>query len=234
MLKFPSTIELQLVTTVAGDIDFVCDYRRSGSAGPFSLTHHQSNSTAAETKLIIGGAASMVSQAGWYEVCFLSLKNADSAANTVMLQVYDSSGPFTEEITGAITLQPEEFFILNENGITVYNANGGVKSGAVGKVLGQSAPSATTETDLYTVPAGKKAKTTSLFVCNRGSSGTYRISVSVGGGATATKDYLYFDVTLAATSTTLIPMDGFLSAGDKVRVYASSADFSFNLFGEES
>lgn len=233
MLKFPSTVELQLVTSASGDIDYVCDYIRSGNQGPFSVSHHQSNSTLAETKTIIGGAASVVSREGFYEVCFLSLKNAAATSNTVMLQVED--GGFTEEITGAITLEAEEFLILNEKGLFVFNAQGGIKSGSIGKVLGQSAPSATTSTDLYTVPDGKKAKITSCFVTNRGAAaGTYRVSVSVGGGALANKDYLHYDITLAANSCTQIDNIGTISATDKVRCYASTADFSFNLFGEES
>jgi hypothetical protein len=232
MFKFPATVELQLVTSASGDVDYVCDYRRTAGDGPFSLTHHQSNSTLAETKTIIGGAASVLSRAGWYEVCFLSVKNAASTVNTVMLQVLD--GGFTEEITGAITLQAEEFLILNENGLFVFNANGGLKSGAVGKVLAQSAPSATTETDLYTVPAAKIAKLTSLFVANRGAAATFRVSVSVTGGATANKDYLHYDVAIGANSTIQVDGLGYASATDKVRVYASTANLSFNLFGEEA
>ena len=62
------------------------------------------------------------------------------------------------------------------------------------KVLGQAAPAATTETVLYTVPGGKTVVGSSLVVCNRSSiTTTFRVSVSVGGGATANKDYLAYD-----------------------------------------
>lgn len=102
------------------------------------------------------------------------------------------------------------------------------------KVLGQSAPGATTETDLYTVPGATAALCSTLVICNRGASAaTVRASVSVGGGATATKDYLYYDLTVAAYDTFAATFGLTLAATDKVRVYASSATVSFSLFGQE-
>lgn len=102
------------------------------------------------------------------------------------------------------------------------------------KVLGQVAPAATTETDLYTVPASTETIVSSIVVANRSTSdATFRLSVSVNGAATATKDYLAYDVTVAAngqyTATLGITMD----ATDKIRVYASSANISFSAFGSE-
>lgn len=102
------------------------------------------------------------------------------------------------------------------------------------KVLGQVAPSATTETDLYTVPASTETIVSSIVVANRSSTqGTFRISVSVNGAATATKDYLTYDLVIPGngqyTATLGITMD----ASDKIRVYASSADLSFSAFGSE-
>jgi hypothetical protein len=102
------------------------------------------------------------------------------------------------------------------------------------KVLGQAAPSATTETDLYTVPASTQTIVSTIVVANRAAtSATYRISVSVAGAATATKDYLIYDATLAANSTTALTLGITLGATDKVRVYSSSANLSFNAFGSE-
>lgn len=103
------------------------------------------------------------------------------------------------------------------------------------KVLGQSAPSATTETDLYTVPSGKVTTCSALSVCNRSGAGiTFRISVSVAGAATANKDYLYYDHTLGANDTIHVCIGLTLSETDKVRVYASTGDASFSLFGVET
>lgn len=102
------------------------------------------------------------------------------------------------------------------------------------KIIGQAAPSATTETDLYTVPASTQAILSSIVVANRAAtSATYRISVSPAGAATATKDYLIYDANMGANSTTALTLGITLGATDKVRVYSSTADLSFNAFGSE-
>lgn len=102
------------------------------------------------------------------------------------------------------------------------------------KVLGQSAPLATTETDLYTVPALTSAVASSIIVCNRGATqATFRVSIAVGGGATANKDYIYYDLLIAGNDTFIATIGVTLAATDKVKVYASSANFSFSLYGSE-
>jgi len=102
------------------------------------------------------------------------------------------------------------------------------------KVLGQAAPAATTETALYTVPAATETILSTLTVANRsGSAATFRVSVSVNGAATATKDYLAYDLTCSANGFIAFTIGATVDATDVVRVYASSADLSFNLFGSE-
>jgi hypothetical protein len=102
------------------------------------------------------------------------------------------------------------------------------------KVLGQVAAAATTETDLYTVPASTQTVISSLVIANRGTaSATFRVSISVAGAATSNKDYLYFDTALLPKNTAAFTLGLTLGAADKVRVYASTADFSFNLLGSE-
>lgn len=102
------------------------------------------------------------------------------------------------------------------------------------KTLGQSAPAATTETDLYTVPAATTAAVSSVVVCNRGVATTFRISVSVAGAATANKDYLYYDIPLPATETFVATIGITLGATDKLRVFAGTANTSFSAFGSEN
>ena len=103
------------------------------------------------------------------------------------------------------------------------------------KRLGAVAPSATTETDLYEVPDLAQTTCSSLVVCNRGgTSGTFRIAVCPGGGATANEDYLFYDAPVNA-NTTLNAIQGLtLAQTDKIKVYASTANFSFSLFGIET
>ena len=102
------------------------------------------------------------------------------------------------------------------------------------KTLGQVAPNATTATTLYTVPAATAAVISTLVACNRGvASGTFRIAIRVGGAATENKHYITYDCPLSAYAFTTITIGITLAATDIVEVYASSADFSFNLFGVE-
>lgn len=102
------------------------------------------------------------------------------------------------------------------------------------KVLGQVSPSATTETALYTVPAATSAVASSVIVCNRSAVlSTFRISIAVGGAATATKDYIYYDLPIGANDTFIATIGVTLAATDVVRVYASNTNLSFSLYGSE-
>lgn len=102
------------------------------------------------------------------------------------------------------------------------------------KVLGQSAPSATTATTLYTVPAATKTVCSTLTVCNRSSSsGTYRVAVRPAGATLANQHYVVYDAAIPGNATDTISIGATLAATDIVTVYASSADFSFSLFGSE-
>lgn len=101
------------------------------------------------------------------------------------------------------------------------------------KVLGQSNPAATTLTTLYTVPASTSAICSSLVVCNQGTSGTFRIAVRIAGAGISAPQYLYYGTTLGANSTMTATLGITLATTDVVSVYASSTDFSFNLFGSE-
>ena len=100
------------------------------------------------------------------------------------------------------------------------------------KVLGQVAPAATTETDLYTVPASTQAVVSTIVIANRAATAaTFRLSTSVAGAATATKDYLAYDVNINANSFVTLTLGIALGAADKVRVYGSTANLSFNAYG---
>jgi hypothetical protein len=102
------------------------------------------------------------------------------------------------------------------------------------KVLGQAAPGATTPTDLFTVPAATQVVVSSLTVCNRAAVvAHFRVSVSVGGGATANKDYRYYDVLIPPNDTFIATTGWTLGTGDVVRVYSDTANLSFGLDGSE-
>jgi hypothetical protein len=101
------------------------------------------------------------------------------------------------------------------------------------KILGQSAPSATTNTDLYTVPTGNAVVST-IVVANRSAAdATYRIAIRAGGAAIANQHYIAYDVTVGASDSTTLTLGLTLTNTDVITVYASTADLSFSAFGSE-
>lgn len=102
------------------------------------------------------------------------------------------------------------------------------------KIIGQSTPSATTLTDIYTVPALKSAVISSVIVCNRGSvSTTFRVSIAISGAADTPAQYLYYDVPISKNNTFVATIGLSLATTDKVRIFAGNASLSFNLVGVE-
>ena len=102
------------------------------------------------------------------------------------------------------------------------------------KVLAQSAPSATTNTDVYTVGAGKQAIISTITVANRSATArTYRIAIRPAGATLANQHYIAYDVSVAANDTTPLTLGVTLAATDVVTVYASTTDLSFGIFGSE-
>ena len=102
------------------------------------------------------------------------------------------------------------------------------------RVLGQSAPSATTDTDLYTVPADTSAVISTIVVANRAATAAaYRIAVRPAGATLANQHYVAFDVAVGALDSTTITLGITLAATDIITVRATSADLSFSIFGSE-
>jgi glucose-6-phosphate dehydrogenase assembly protein OpcA len=102
------------------------------------------------------------------------------------------------------------------------------------KVLGQSAPSATTATTLYTVPSATQTVVSTIAVCNRAATdATYRIAIRVAGSALSNEEYIAYDSTVAANDSTMLTIGITLGATDVITVYASTANLSFNAFGSE-
>ena len=98
--------------------------------------------------------------------------------------------------------------------------------------LGALDVTATTAQEPYVVPASKHA-TVTINVCNRGSSsGTVRIAHMDATGTVANEDYIEYDTTVPANGT--LERSGIVMAASSVlEVYASSADFSVQVWGFE-
>ena len=102
------------------------------------------------------------------------------------------------------------------------------------KVLGQKNPLAATLTDAYVVPVSTEAVISSIMVANRSNIKTkFRISVAVNGAASSNEQFIAFDVDITGNNMQEITIGMTLGAGDVVRVFATLATLSFNIFGTE-
>ena len=102
------------------------------------------------------------------------------------------------------------------------------------KTLGQSNPSATTATTLYTVPSATSTVVSTITVCNQASTaGTFRVAVRPAGASLAAQHYVAYDTPIAANDTIALTLGITLATTDVVTVYASSATMSFNAYGSE-
>ena len=101
------------------------------------------------------------------------------------------------------------------------------------KVLGQSNPSAASDTTLYTVPVTTSTVVSTIAVANLGASGTYRIAIRPAGASLANQHYIAYDGTLSANDTITYTLGITLATTDVITVYASSASFAFSAFGSE-
>jgi hypothetical protein len=104
----------------------------------------------------------------------------------------------------------------------------------IGKILGQLAPSADTETDLYTVPAGTYVVSSTMVIANNAATaGTVIVWARAAGAATEQKQIIVPTVPVAGNDGTTLTIGITLGAGDILTVSASTADFSVNFFGLE-
>ena len=102
------------------------------------------------------------------------------------------------------------------------------------KVLAQSAPAATTATDVYTVPAATESVISTVIIANRAATaGTFRLSIRPNGAVQANQHYIAYDVPIAANDSTTLTLGITVDAADVLTAYCSSADMSVNVFGTE-
>lgn len=103
------------------------------------------------------------------------------------------------------------------------------------KILGQAAPSANAQTDIYTVPANTEAVISTIVIANRATvASTFRLAVIPSGETLAAKHYVAYDVPVEATDSTTLTIGVTLSAGDKISAESTDNDlFSYNVFGSE-
>lgn len=103
------------------------------------------------------------------------------------------------------------------------------------KILGQSAPSNTSNADLYTVPAATSAVVSTLLVTNTtGTEATCRIFARVAGAAASTANAVIYDGAIPANDFKAITVGITLAATDVITVQSGTADaLTFQAFGSE-
>lgn len=104
------------------------------------------------------------------------------------------------------------------------------------KILGQVAPAANVAlgSQLYAAGTTTSAVISTIVVCNRGTSAaTYRIAIREDNAALDPKQYLAYDTTIPANTTTTYTLGLTLSGLDSITVIASTANLTFQAFGSE-
>jgi succinate dehydrogenase/fumarate reductase flavoprotein subunit len=102
------------------------------------------------------------------------------------------------------------------------------------KILAQSNPSASTNTDIYTVGSGKSAVCSTLAVCNQGSSiASFNVALRQGGATLASQQYIAYGTPIQGNDILTFSIGLTLAATDVVTVNANTSSVSFNLLGTE-
>ena len=103
------------------------------------------------------------------------------------------------------------------------------------KILGQSNPSPSTLTTLYTVPAATQAVISTITICNANATtnANYSIAFRPGGEAITPKHFIASNNVVGSLDTVLLTFGGTLGAADVVTVFATGSNIAFNLFGTE-
>ena len=102
------------------------------------------------------------------------------------------------------------------------------------KVLGQSSPTANTDTTLYTVPASTECVVSTLTICNQNTSNVViRTAVRPNGATISNEHYIVYNATITGNETFALTFGITMDASDVVTVRSDTTNVSFNLYGSE-
>ena len=103
------------------------------------------------------------------------------------------------------------------------------------KVLGQTHPAGTAETNVYTVPASTQTIVSTMSISNlSAASANARVWVRIAGAATSSVNAILYDVPVAANSVAAFTLGLTLGATDIVTVRTGTGSvLTFQLFGSE-
>jgi len=105
------------------------------------------------------------------------------------------------------------------------------------KVLAQNTLTANTNTDIYSVGAGKSAVISTITIANTTASAqTYRLAVTssaTAASAVTLAEHVAYDVAIAANDTVALTLGITAEAGKKLVARSNSASVAFGVFGSE-
>ena len=101
------------------------------------------------------------------------------------------------------------------------------------KILGQAIPATNTLTTLYTCPSGSNTVVSTITICNQANSATFRIAVNTSSYAVSSNSYIVYDNFVNQYDSVFLTLGLTVGANDKVSVYSSTPNVSFNAFGTE-
>lgn len=101
------------------------------------------------------------------------------------------------------------------------------------KILGQSKPSATTNTTLYTVPPSTSSVVSTLIICNDSATPTvYRIAIASSASPSAS-EYIIYGAAVPANDSVFLTLGMTIEQNKQIVVYSASANLIFSAFGSE-
>ena len=102
------------------------------------------------------------------------------------------------------------------------------------KILGQSNPSASTLTTVYTVPSSTNAVISTITCANfGGTASNVSLSVHVANAAWAANMQVANNISVGTQNSLALTLGVTLGAGDTLRANCSTANISVNVFGSE-
>lgn len=102
------------------------------------------------------------------------------------------------------------------------------------KVLGQTTPTANTDTNVYTVPANTESVVSTISICNQNTGNVaVRVAIRPDGATISSEHYLVYDATITGNETFGLTFGITMDSADVMTVRSDTANVSFGVYGSE-
>lgn len=101
-------------------------------------------------------------------------------------------------------------------------------------ILGQAAPGAATNNDIYTVPSGRRSVGSTLIICNTNTTPTkYRVYARINGAAAAVGNAIAYDIDIDSNGRHSYTEGLAVDDADVITVRSTDGGVTFTLMGTE-